>query len=156
MGSHVRNIIGKDLASIVGKYLLPDKNEMKKLYSSLIDSDDYNSYMKLSIISQYYYFRFKRNYKIDFIVYSHYKDVFIISFITPDIIDYNKEPFNDLYINRYINYNYNKKYINNSVNLFIPIENIMYSDIIKYADKNTKNWWIKRRKSLKRNYLIKN
>jgi hypothetical protein len=153
MGSHIRNVLGKDLASIIGKYLLPDKNEMKKLYSSLIDSDDYNSYMKVSIISQYYYFRFKRNYKIDFIVYSDSYDVFIISFITPDIIDYNKEPFNDLYIKRYINCNYNKIYINNSVNLFIPIENIMYSDIIKYADKNTKNWWFKRRKSLKRNYL---
>jgi hypothetical protein len=45
MGSHIRNVLGKDLASIIGKYLLPDKNEMKKLYSSLIDSDDYNSYI---------------------------------------------------------------------------------------------------------------
>lgn len=37
MGSQVREVLGTDLSSIVGKYSLPVKDEMKKLYSDMIN-----------------------------------------------------------------------------------------------------------------------
>jgi len=49
MGSQVREVLGTDLSSIVGKYSLPVKDEMKKLYSDMI-----NEYKRENEIISYY------------------------------------------------------------------------------------------------------
>jgi len=164
MGSHVRNVLGKDLASIVGKYLLPDKNEMKNLYSSIITDKCiiHNIYKDPSIISQYYYFQLRR-------VYGNYLHLTFLEKYDEDE-NYNKDEnivgiFYDTqdysHIRRMLNDDYSS-HINSyiltdrlrrTVRLNIKLEDISYSDIIKCEDKKIKDLWVKKRKS-KRNYLI--
>jgi len=151
MGSHVRNVLGKDLASIVGKYLLPDKNEMKKLYSSLvINTANETNYYCSSIITQYYYIKLHQNYKIGFIKHL-YSNIFHIKYIIPNryfVIISKQPPFDNDLIDNHYNDDYDSEY----VNLFIHLENISKNDIFKYGNEKTKIMWLNAKGKIVRNY----
>lgn len=65
MCSKLKDLLNKDLINIVNLYLLPDKNEMKKLYTNIV-INYYPLYRASSecssILSQYYYFILRRRY----------------------------------------------------------------------------------------------
>src|SRR5277367_423859 len=97
MGSHVRNVLGKDIASIVGKYLLPDKDKMKKLYSSIITDKSNLSYENPSIMTQYFYIKLHQDHKIGYIK-CIYGNIYHIKFIVPNrnnIINRQQPPFDN-------------------------------------------------------------
>jgi hypothetical protein len=151
MSSSLRSVLSKDISSIVSKYLLPDKNEMKKLYSAIINEFSLLglTYPKASIKSGYYYFKLRQ-------LHGSYKNIkhcwmnfYVINYNVPNCHEVqqlyeNKKisPYNEKNIRRYINSDFD------NISFFIELENITYSDIIKCKNKHIKDLWFEKKKKL--------
>lgn len=71
---YIKKLISPNLFSIVNNYLLPNKDEMKKLYSNIIitpTSQYETTYRITSIESQYYYFQFRKRYQLVNIIHEN-------------------------------------------------------------------------------------
>src|SRR5277367_6070117 len=149
MGLYVRNVLGKDLASIVGGYCLPNRDKMKNLYSSIV-TPKYNmifsKYEISSIESQYNYFKLRKIHgKYKSIAKGNYSSHYMIRYNIPNCFQVQDELYSSYDIDTI------RSYISSQpdyVLLYIKLENITYSDIIKCKDKNIQKLWFEKKRKV--------
>jgi hypothetical protein len=138
MNKILNKLISKDICRIIGKYLLPDKDIIKKNYDKLMRRSEYSC-----IQSQYVYFELKRNFH-SFCLMDQDRYVELI-------YKYDKRYFNISNIRYFSNYCsvYNTKWITRpEIVLYINLLDISYKDILlcdKFKDgQNIKKRWMKK------------
>ena len=138
MNKILNRIISKDICNIIGRYLLPSKNTIKKNYDKIMRRSKYSC-----IQSQYVYFELKRNFR-SFCLIDHVSHIELI-------YKYDKRYFNISNIRYFSNYCavYNRKWITKpEIVLDINLLDITYKDIL-LCDKfkggqNIKERWMKK------------